>query len=335
MLRQRYVIPGLAFRLNAETGAHGESALPQLALFEAPDGPVAHEVVLTACHGDDIATLGTVIWGGTLIDGCYAEISRDGDLQQFRIPGRLSIVETRGDPVTRVEVVANAERPFQGMAAAVLLDTILRGHGLLTIHAASLMPPGGDKLMLLFAPSGFGKTTTSLALALSGYAHLGDDMVVLRQEAGGTLAWGMPRTLKVQRRTAAMFPEVAPHLGAFSGDEDEAPLTRDALAAMVELPDPRLSYQTAAIVVVGPRSEGPARVTPISKSDALSVILTDNIGVFSDGVPETQQQLFRMLTKLVAVTPVFRLDAGNDPHSIASAFDAALGVSREPATADA
>src|SRR5690606_11629698 len=190
-----------------------------------------------------------------------------------------------------------------------------------------------DELVLLFAPSGYGKTTTSLALALSGYAHLGDDMVVLRQENSEILAWTMPRTLKVQRRTAAMFPEILPHLGSFGGAEDEAPLTRDALAAMMPLPDPKQSYRTGAIVVVGPRSEGAARVSPISKADALSVILTDNIGVFSDGVPRAQQELFRLLTKLVSTTPIFQLDAGSEPRSIASAFDAALGIVREPALA--
>jgi hypothetical protein len=332
MLRKRYVIPGLAFSLAAEPGTHGETALPQLGLFEEAEGPVDHEIILTAAAGDDIPTLGSVIWGGTLIDGTYAEVSREGDQQQFRIPGKLSIVETRQQPVTRVEVVAGADRPFQGMAAAVLLDTVIRDHGLLTIHAGSLMPPGRDDLVLLFAPSGYGKTTTSLALALSGYAHLGDDMVVLRQAEDGILAWGMPRTLKVQRRTAAMFPEITPHLGAFGGEEDEAPLTRDALAAMMPLPDPKKSYGTAAIVVVGPRSEGPARVTPMSKADALSVILTDNIGVFSDGVPHAQQQLFRLLTRLVSNTPIFRLDAGSEPRTIAAAFDAALGVVRTPET---
>jgi hypothetical protein len=333
MLRKRYVIPGLAFSLVAEPGTTADQALPQLALFEAEDGPVDHEIVVTALEGDDIPTRGTVLWGGELIDGTYAEVSRAGDHQQFRIPGKLSIVDRRGEPVTRVEVLAGADRPFRGMAAAVLLDTVLRGHGLLTIHAASLMPPGRDELLLLFAPSGYGKTTTSLALAISGYAHLGDDMVVLRQEAGSILAWGMPRSLKVQRRTAAMFPEVAPYLGAFGGPEDEAPLTRDALAAMMTLPDAQLSYKTAAIVVVGPRSEGAARVTRMSKADALSVILTDNIGVFSDGVPETQQQLFRLLTRLVSTTPIFQLDAGSEPRSIAPAFDAALGIMREPAEA--
>jgi hypothetical protein len=331
MFRKRYVIPGLAFSVYAEPGTHGETALPQLALFEAEDGPVAHEVILTAFAGDDIPTCGTLIWSGTLIDGTYAEISRDGDLLQFRIPGRISILERRGEPVTRAEVVAGVDRPFAGMATAILLDTVLRGHGLLTIHAASLIPPGSDALLLLFAPSGSGKTTTSLALALSGYAHLGDDMVVLREEADSIVGWGMPRNLKVQRRTAAMLPEVAPYLGEFGGPEDEAPLTRDALATLMPLPDPRLSYRTTAIVVVGPRSEGEARVTRMSKADALSVILTDNIGVFSDGVPETQRQLFRLLTRLVSTTPIFLLDAGSEPRSIAPAFDAALGIVREPA----
>lgn len=336
MLRKRYVIPGLAFRLIAEPGTHAETALPQLAQFESDaEQPVEHEILVTTAPGDDAATIGALIWSGALIDGTYAEVSRDGDRQQFRIPGQISIVDTRGEAVTRVEVTAGTDRPFRGMAAAVLLDTVIRDHGLLTIHAGSLMPPGRDDLVLLFAPSGYGKTTTSLALALSGYAHLGDDMVVLRKAEEGILAWGMPRTLKVQRRTAAMFPEILPHLGAFGGEEDEAPLTRDAFAAMMPLPDPTKSYKTAAIVVVGPRSEGPARVRPISKAEALSVILTDNIGVFSDGVPRAQRELFRLLTTLVSTTPTFQLDAGSDPHRIAAAFDEALGIVRAAASVEA
>lgn len=329
MHKTRFVIPGLAFNIVAEREGLGAPIFPQLAGFEQPEGPVAHEILVREAAGDDIATEGELIWSGTLIDGLYAEISAEGDRQQFRVPGKLSITEEIGRAQTEVQVTAAAEQPFRSMAGSVLLDMMLRGHGLMTIHSASLMMPGRDELMLLFAPSGFGKTTTSLALALGGYGHMGDDVVILRQEGTELLGWGMPRTLKVQRRTAAMFPEVAPHLGAFGGEEDEAPLTRAALAELMPLPDASKSYRIGAVVVVGPRSDGEASLQRLSKADALTVILSDNIGLLGGGVPRAQQELFRLLSKLVGSTPTFRLDAGNQPHRIAPAFDTALGVVRE------
>lgn len=330
MHKTRFVIPGLAFNLVSERAGLGEPIFPQLAGFEQPDGPVAHEIFVREAPGDDIATEGELIWTGTLIDGLYAEISRNGDRQQFRVPGKLSIIEQADLPQTEVEVVATAEQPFRSMASPVLFDLALRGHGLMAIHSASLMMPDRDELVLLFAPSGFGKTTTSLALALGGYGHMGDDVVILRQEGTELWGWGMPRTLKVQRRTAAMFPQVAPHLGEFGGDEDEAPLTRAALAELMPLPDASKSYKIAAVVVVGPRSEGEASLAPLSKADALSVILTDNIGLLGGSVPRSQQVLFRLLSKLVSATPTFRLDAGSEPRAIAGAFDKAFGIVREP-----
>jgi len=330
----RYVIPGLAFNIVAEREGLAAPIFPQLVGFQQPEGPVAHEIRVREAAGDDIPTEGEVIWSGKLIDGLYAEISTQGNRQQFRVPGKLSIVEELGKPHTDVQVTAAAEQPFRSMAGAVLFDMVLRGHGLMTIHSASLMVPGRDELMLLFAPSGFGKTTTSLALALGGYGHMGDDVVILRQEGTDLFGWGMPRTLKVQRRTAAMFPEILPHLGEFGGEEDEAPLTRAALAELMPLPDASKSYKIAAVVVVGPRSEGEASLARLSKGDALSVILSDNIGLLGGGVPRSQQVLFRLLSKLVGATPTFRLDAGNQPHRIAPAFDAALGIMREAQAAE-
>jgi len=330
MHKTRFVIPGLAFNVVAERERLGAPIFPQLASFEQPEGPVDHEILVREAAGDDIATEGELIWSGTLIDGLYAEISAEGDRQQFRVPGKLSITEEIGRAQTEVLVTASAQQPFRSMAGSVLLDMMLRGHGLMTIHSASLMMPGRDELMLLFAPSGFGKTTTSLALALGGYGHMGDDVVILRQDGTELLGWGMPRTLKVQRRTAAMFPEIAPHLGEFGGEEDEAPLTRAALADLMPLPDASKSYKIAAVVVVGPRSDKEASLTRLSKGDALSVILTDNIGLLDGGVPRAQQELFRLLSKLVSRTPTFRLDAGSEPRAIAAAFDKALGIVREP-----
>ncbi|WP_336799690.1 hypothetical protein [Kaistia sp. MMO-174] len=329
MHKTRFVIPGLAFNVIAEREGLGAPIFPQLAGFEQAEGPVAHEILVREAAGDDIATEGELIWSGTLIDGLYAEISANGDRQQFRVPGKLSITEEIGRAQTEVQVTASAEQPFRSMAGAVLLDMALRGHGLMTIHSASLMLPGRDELMLLFAPSGFGKTTTSLALALGGYGHMGDDVVILRQEGVELFGWGMPRTLKVQRRTAAMFPEIAPHLGAFGGEEDEAPLTRAALAELLPLPDASKGYRIGAVVVVGPRSEGEASLKRLSKADALTVILSDNIGLLGGGVPRAQQELFRMLSKLVGSTPTFRLDAGTEPRRIAPAFDKALGIIHE------
>ncbi|MCX5577102.1 hypothetical protein [Kaistia terrae] len=329
MSTTRFVIPGLTFNLVDQRQDTGEVAFPQLAEFVQPEGPVEHEIVIREAAGDDIAPQGAMIWSGTLIDGSYAEIHRSGERQQFYMPGRLSIIEEAGRPLTEVLAVGSAEKPLRSMAGAVLFDIALRGHGLMTIHSASLLLPDRDELVLLFAPSGFGKTTTSLALALGGFGHMGDDAVILRQDGTDLVGWGMPRTLKVQRRTAALFPEIAPHLGEFGGDEDEAPLTRAALAGLMPLPDATRSYKIAAVVVVGPRSDGEASLSRLSKADALSVILTDNIGVFDDGVPPQQQVLFRLLSKLVSATPTYRLNAGTLPRTIAPAFDAALGIVRE------
>ena len=329
MHKTRYVIPGLAFSIVAEREGLGGPIFPQLADFQQPEGPVQHEILIREAPADDILTEGERIWSGTLVDGLYGEISQDGPRQQFRVPGQLSIVETAGEPRTEVRVAPAAERPFQSMAGAVLFDMVLRGHGLLTIHSASLRMRDREELLLLFAPSGFGKTTTSLALALGGYGHMGDDAVILRQEKGQLVGWSMPRTLKVQRRTAAMFPQIQPHLGDFDGEEDEAPLSRTALARLMPLPDASRSYPIGAVVVVGPRSEGEAKLARLGKADALSIILTDNIGLLGGGVPRAQQELFRLLSRLVSATPTFRLDAGSRPEAIAPAFDKALGIVHE------
>lgn len=298
-----------------------------LAPFRAGDSaPSHHEVVFRQSNSAEIEVIGTTVWTGTLIDGTYAEIGRHDSLLQFRVPGRFSAIETPGRAVTDVVIVRDAVAPLRGMPAMVLLDIALRGHQLLMAHAATMLLPDGSGVVLLFAPSGSGKTTTSLVLALSGYGHLGDDVAVLRRHEGDLRAWGMPRALKVHRRTAAMLPAVQPHLGDFDL-EDEARLTSEALATITPVP-PQREYPIKAVVLVGKRSDGLANVRKISKTEALSEIIADNVGMLDDGVPRHAQAQFAMLSQLVASTPSFRLDAGSDPIKIVDAFDAALGQSR-------
>ncbi|TIT54542.1 MAG: serine kinase, partial [Mesorhizobium sp.] len=80
------------------------------------------------------------------------------------------------------------------------------------LHTAGLTLPGRDAVVLIHAPSGTGKTTTSLALATHGFGLCSDDAMILN--VGATpVAWGLPRHVKIHEKTARMIPQVAPCLG--------------------------------------------------------------------------------------------------------------------------
>ena len=133
-----------------------------------------------------------------------------------------------------------------------------------------------------------GKTTTSLALALDGFGLLTDDASILMpgsadSDGGRPRFWGLPRALKVHRRTAEMLPRVGALLSDRWNSEGEQVLTRQALRGIVDAPPPRACTLIAA-VVLGPRVGGSHQMRTVKRSELLAHLAADNIFKSSRGV---------------------------------------------------
>src|SRR5690606_27351699 len=115
------------------------------------------------------------------------------------------------------------------------LYAMLHVTGQMLVHAAALRLPDADAALVLFAPSGAGKTTTSLALALQGFGLLTDDATVLSGGDRSTAAcvWGLPRPPKVHRNTAELLPALGKLLGPKWNADGEQALSPEVLRSAI------------------------------------------------------------------------------------------------------
>jgi hypothetical protein len=121
-----------------------------------------------------------------------------------------------------------ARQPEQ--VCLVLLNTILTNlatrHGFSMLHASALVQD--DRILLLMAPHGTGKSTTALRLLSNGYQLLSDSQIYLGERDDGLWMGGFPiGRVKLRADILPLFPEL-------SGLSRPEPV-RDETKHMVEL----------------------------------------------------------------------------------------------------
>jgi hypothetical protein len=140
------------------------------------------------------------------------------------------------------------------------------------LHAGSLIPPGGNRCVLLCAPSGAGKTTLTATLLRRGWRTLGDDKTLLRPEGKGVIARALARRFHLHPASSRWFPE-AGDLGAWPTYSRWT----DKRVVRIETvwPDRLIDHAFPAAVVQLERVEnGPAlAVEPLNQSGALNALL--------------------------------------------------------------
>lgn len=129
----------------------------------------------------------------------HADYRRDGSIW-FNLKAR----EAAG--VLSQEIVAD-EGVFRRTVLAVIAGILAPSLGAIALHAGCVVRDG--KAILLAAPSGAGKSTTSLALALRGWSLLSDDWTFVTDSANGLSAWGMQTSIKLLPDARVYFPELS------------------------------------------------------------------------------------------------------------------------------
>jgi hypothetical protein len=154
--------PGAAIEIGAGSGG------------EPPPGPPLMEM-----HGVG----GWIVPGeGLVVTGAGGAVGARVDLE--RRAARVRVRADR-DPPSVVQVVSALT-----MVSGVLLAAVGRA----LVHAAAVVPPGGDGAWLLAGGSFGGKTTTCVTLIQAGWDWLSDDDVVLGPAGqDGVRAAGWPR----------------------------------------------------------------------------------------------------------------------------------------------
>jgi hypothetical protein len=291
--------------------------------LETSEGRTPHYVITLLRHPPEAAPAGTpVIFDGPLMEGHHCVIHQVGAAEHWTVGDRISMLleEDRA----RLAVPEDADIYARHTPSMRTVDMALTKGGQTMVHAAALALRGEEKAILLFGPSGRGKTTTTLSLLAGGFRLMADDSSVLKTDGGSLLVWGMPRALKVHRRTAELLPWLKPLLTDNWDKEDEQPLGPDRLAGLVTVLPPR-PLPISALIAIGPRTGGDHRLAPLPKAEMLVRLAADNLGRTRAGIPADNLIRMERIAAAVAASPCFELNVGADLASLPDAILAALG----------
>lgn len=264
-------------------------------------------------------------WEGDFLEKRAGRVYEGGMVEVVEVVGHGYVAIDHGAARAEAVMKAGSEEAFAFTPVMNVLDASLKSAGMNLLHGACLTIPNRSGALAICAPSGFGKTTTSLALARGGFGLVSDDASVIGGGADGLLIWGLPRRLKVHRKTAAMMPWIG-DLPDTWNEEDEQPVTMDSLreAATVAEPQPT---RLAAVIMIGERSAGDHRLTRLSKAEALVRIAQDNVSNSVTGVKAWNRRHFETVAAMLRSVPVFELRAGPGLDTLPLAVETALAGS--------
>jgi hypothetical protein len=259
---------------------------------------------------------GSRLFEGALPEGLPAVIIQHENRRSLTVGDHFAINLSQTTRTVELRYVSGRSEAMGGTAAFWMLGDILAAQSQHLLHGAAVVDPRSQEVVALFAPSGIGKTTTALALARSGLHLAADDALVLSVRQNVPLIWGIPRHLKVSRKTASMLPWLSPCLTENWTDGEQA-IERAALAALVTLatPEPRA---VGRVIVLTPPNDRDHLLTPMAKPDALTRIAHDNFRIAPGGVEPDKAAAFAALSTLIATTPVVALSPGPELSTLAT-----------------
>lgn len=258
--------------------------------------------------------------GEAPLDG-HCRIIDAGDVVYLVFPGlqTASIHADKGWADIRV----HPDGKVKWTLLMMVLDAALDAGGQHMLHTAGLTLPGREAQVLIHAPSGTGKSTTSMALASQGFGLCSDDVMILSATPSGNTAWGMPRKVKIHRNTAAMLPFLSLCLGETWDAEGEQAVSLERLGEIIRIEDVR-ARPVAALLHLARSADGRTRLMPLARTDAMVALATDNVRTGLTGLLPMQKRRMAAIAALVKAVPTFTLEVGARPEDAAALIRATL-----------
>lgn len=311
--RRYYSLAGRILEISAARDQATASFARALNGLEVEPSEPDFQIELTETELLDDAVAGRIVFDGEVpFDGYCRMFEEDGTVHLV-FPG--SQVLTLDGKARKARLHARAGTPVTWTGWMMALDAALDACDQYMLHMAGLTLPGSADVVLIHAPSGTGKTTTSLALASGGYGLCSDDtMVVGLQDA--PVAWGLPRQVKIHRFTAEMLPYVQPVLGSAWDDYGEQPVTLEALRSVLKVESVR-PRPVKALLHLARSADGRTRLLDIARTEAMAALAADNVRTGLTGLLPIQKRRMQAIAKLVSHVPTYLLEVGNRPEDAA------------------
>lgn len=325
-----YSLNGSLLRIDA---ADADLEKPLFAYFDElrtnpHDGPAEFTFILERGVPRSEPPGASLLYENTRLEPPLCRLSAYGDRRLFVVPEQISLEYSIPERFALFRAAPGREYRIGRLAAIHAIYAALAATGQALIHAAALKLPSQSSAFVLFARSGAGKTTTSLALALQGFSLMSDDATVLASPHPGERAhvWGLPRPPKVHRRTGEMLPKIGRLLGPRWSEDGEQSLPKEKLSSVVEL-IPGQAFPLAALVLLGSRVVGRHTLRPLSKADLLVHFAADNVVNTPNGLLPEDLVRYQRLVSLIACTPGYELNVGSDLSTLGETIAAELDAS--------
>lgn len=275
---------------------------------------------------------GQLFWSGEVSPGVKAANYVGPGFRRFDLINRGSCTFDLQRREVQITMLPNASPRAAYTFLMASLCTGLSRTAHVPLHASCLAArrDGEPCSVLIVAPSGRGKSTTSYGLTSGGWKLMGDDLSLLHvtSEPGAgqqILAWGYPRHCHVRRPTFGLLPWLK-----------ELPLTRiaaeetwqfplSALRSRAIGPKPQLLPAGLILLLEKPNRTG-HRCERADPATALAWICQENVQPIEGYTDPDAHVAFSTLGQLVRQTPAVRVSAGPDVERLAEFLASETGV---------
>ncbi|MET2829075.1 serine kinase [Mesorhizobium shangrilense] len=263
---------------------------------------------------------GSFVFDGEVPEDGPCRMFQDGEIIHLVFPSQtLSIHGSEG----WAEIRVRPDTRITWTAWMLLLDAALDAGGQHMLHTAGLTMPDRDAIVLIHAPSGTGKTTTSLALASQGFGICSDDAMIVTGASAKAGAWGLPRHVKIHQKTAEMLPFVSPCLGTLWDSNGEQAVSLEHLREIVRVEDSSIR-PVIAVLHLARSPDSQSRLVAMARTDAMVALAADNVRTGMTGLLPLQKRRLSTIAKLVTAVPTYTLEVGASPADAAALISAAL-----------
>jgi hypothetical protein len=321
-----YDLNGITIRVTAPDEALGVCLDPLLGPLAVP-GPLDAQWSVDIRLDDALPAEvpGQTIWDGNMLEGLAAIFREEAGRTRSHllVHDHLVVSADRNRRHIGVTVRPGREKALHASPSIKIISEIIAASGLHLIHAACLLFPSQEEALVIFAPSGTGKTTTSLALARTGWRLFGDDATLLELDGGSPRVWALPRGLNVHQRTVQMLPWLSPAMKPWR-DREEQGVALETIAPLITVArGPGRACRN--IVVLDRPNETGHVIVPIDRTEALLRIMSDNMRVAPGGLGDQDVSMFSTLADLVKDANMLRVSVGPDPATLGPELVAACG----------
>ncbi|MFM2095480.1 MAG: hypothetical protein RIS70_2604, partial [Planctomycetota bacterium] len=275
----------------------------------------------------DVPASARLLWSGVVPPGVSAANYVGPGFRRFDLIDRGSCTLDLMHREAHITMLPNANAKSAHYFLMTLLCTGLARTAHVPIHASCLAAKQDGKpcSVLIIAPSGTGKSTTSYGLTSGGWKLMGDDLSLLHVDREQVLAWGYPRHCHVRRPTFDLLPWLKEMPLTRLGAEETWQFPLRALGSRSIGPSPQILPAGLIVLLEKPNRTG-HRCEQADPATAVSWICQENVQPIEGYTDPEAHAAFATIGQLVRQTVAIRVSAGPDVEQLADFLAAETGV---------